>query len=190
MFSNNKKGLLSWEVILIAVSLVITGVVMLFVSFQATALGGDIKNIVPQINYQFPIALTNTFLNMQLDTKDSKAIFNDNENHSVKDLIAEGSDNSLKLVLDYRTKYLTKIDIDSLLSYYNDFSKSQITKDNLLFVNPVEDISSFIHTNEKNNFFYVIKSKENKYFVIYFDNSFYKLKTAPQHQYTNEGVVP
>ncbi len=182
-YFKTRKGVLYQEVVIIAFSLLLTGLFLYLSVSAATNFTGEIEDVLnPDLKSEFESVYIYTFLKQELDSKDKGLFFNDESgNYEVKDLIWLNNDESVERLKQYKKDYLSKTE-NSIQSYYDTLEdKSFFDKANLLYIFSVNNCIVNLKSYTDRSSLYYIKSKDNKDILISFENPTLKTKD-------NEGI--
>ncbi len=179
ILKKNKSCLLYSEYVLVIVSLVITGIVLFFVNNMIGIVQTNYKTTIPQLNYEYPLIVVHSFLEIPLKKEDKKLFENYSNINFVKDLFWINSQKSKKILELYKKEYIEDLTSSqntknsNSLELFNKFSKSNILKEDLLFFdfdiskNNLENINEII---TKTNSLIPIKTQSGTLNLIYFRN--------------------
>jgi hypothetical protein len=150
--------------------------------FLNTSIHGNARdfenNVAPSLEPKFPSAFIETFLEMKVEDND----INDNliqgkSEFKIKDLIYLNTDTSLEVVNLYRNKYIEEIESaknrenlgTDVFENFKDFSGYQFEVSNLLEIERnLDEIPSLEDIKNSDNYFYAIKTKDDKFTLVYF----------------------
>jgi len=180
-FKSKKKSHTTYsEIALIVIAIVAVGFSLFFSSYKLNESKHNL-NKAPQINYEFPNIFINTFLNIKINDEDKKELKLDKDkDYYIKDLIYINSEKSKKIIEKYRVSYIqdslqsTNIkNPENMHDLFMKFSKKNYdtSTDNLLhikYVQKLNEISSLSNYIKSINYYYYIKTSNNKYAIIEF----------------------
>lgn len=169
------------EIALIVISILVVGASLFFSSKSLIDSEDNLDNSLNDLSYNFPSLYINTFLNLKIQKNDSiKLNLNENETYYIKDLIYLNSEQSNKIINKYKNNYInSKINKDNKNNGMNNLFKLfsnteyETTTENLLVVNYIDSLDSLDKLSDEiknKNYYYYIKTIDNKYGVIKFRN--------------------
>ncbi|MDA3856362.1 MAG: hypothetical protein PF569_08955 [Candidatus Woesearchaeota archaeon] len=172
----NKKANIYEEEILAIISIIFIAFVLFMSSKFVIQTNEDINKMAPELSYQFPAVVTHAFLMKKIDKTHLEDLGLDiNNKYFIKDLLKINSEESLKIVDEYKEKYLEKINTNTNsgkkpIEYYEEYSSDSLNIDNLLiYQTNLESISSNLESEiENKNYFFYFKTYDNKYVKIDF----------------------
>ncbi len=101
-----KKGGLPSESIIIFFSLIAISVILFFINNMISIVQVEYESTSPNLNYEFPLAYTNSFLSMPLEKEDKKLFSNYRNINQVKDLFWLNNEKSKELIEKYKNNYV------------------------------------------------------------------------------------
>ena len=166
----NKVGFIISEALIIPFALVIVGFTIFMASSASVADENTFEGLAPQIGYEYPKSVVYIFLNFPISVNDSMGIFGDDKIYTVSDLFWVNSDDSKKLISDYRDIYLDfeDLDFDKSLDLFNRFSKKELKEKDLLmfkFDSKATDLKTEI---SKGNFYLRVPTYDGAESLVYF----------------------
>ena len=166
MYFKSKKGLYQ-GLYLASVATIIMFLTASISLYYSSTFSNSIEESAPQISYEFPKVLVNTFLMQPVLKEDSKKIFGDESNYLVRDLIWYGSEESLKMADEYSDEYILEIESKSngeALDLYGDFSNNYPSK-----ISIKERSDSLLRKQEVlERYTFLILTKDEEYIEVSF----------------------
>jgi hypothetical protein len=191
---NKKTQALYQEIIIAAFSILMVSFALFIASKAVISTNEDINKASPQISYQYPAVFVHTFLMMEIKKEDIKDLnLDENKKYYVKDLLILDEEKYVNKAKEYETKYLElvtkEINNKNPLEFYKEFSKDKdVKEDNLILIETGGSTVPSLDAAIKNkNYFFYIRTINNKYTTIYFKavstNSYYN-PTYEEEKYT------
>jgi hypothetical protein len=176
----SKKAMMYQEVVIIAFSLVLSGLFLFLSVSAATTFGGKLEYLNPELKSEFESVYVYTFLNVELEEEDKELFFLDKTgDYRVKDLIWYNSEESIKRLNYYRDNYIIETE-DYIKNYYSNILKTEFVKNNILNIEATKCVNIDIKSFREKNSVYYIKAREGydssispyNSVIIFFDFSF------------------
>lgn len=175
----SKKAMAFAEFALIVISFVMIGVFLFMTNSSVTQSKQELESITPKVNYDFPAVFIHSFLMYELEEEDIKKISIKNPDTQikfVKDLVWLDSEDSYKMLLDYREKYIDYINSqENMMTYYNSFAEENLRSEDLLEIKQELAFSELPNLNlllENKNYAFYMKTKTQTYTAIYFKGEY------------------
>jgi hypothetical protein len=171
IFSKGKKGFILSEALIIPLSLAIVGMMIFMASTQSVADEQKFEQLTPKLNYEYPKTIVYSFVNFPLSDNDSMSIFGDKNSRVVSDLIWLDSDESKKLIMDYKKTFIdgSGFDFSKNLELYSKFSDDKVSKSDLLKIKFEPGCTGNLESELKNNnFFLRIPKNSGGDVLVYF----------------------
>jgi len=178
-FKNGSKSqMLYQEAIIIVFSLLIISLTLYFVLNNISGVKLAIEKSPKEITYKFPAVFVHTFLYTKVPNEDIANLNLDtNKDYYLKDILYLNTNDSKEIVSKLREDYLVNIKKKSfesstnydLHTYYKEFSKSNYNENRLLFIlTDLSQLPILEDSFEEKNYFYFIKTRDEKYTMVYF----------------------
>ena len=172
----SKKGILAWEGILVAVSIILTSLILIFIGITAYSMKSNFEEIGSvELQYSFPQAYVKTFLYYEITDEDKLLFFKNKDNYyNVADLIWLDTAESKDAVEKYKTKYQEKLlELDktenNIYELYTQFSELDISNEKFLEIYlPKNYIQTDFTEEDKFNNYYLLRTKNNEDIFIFF----------------------
>lgn len=173
--NKNKKGqTLDQDLILAVCSIIVIGIVIVFLYIQTSSAKDTIYEMSPDLYDPFPAAFVYTFLNEEISNEDKKEIgLNENDIYFVKDLFVLDTDLSREIVEKYRKVYLEEqkeiVGDKNCVEYYELFDNVDIDENDLLKINYGKEIAPNLEeVIQQKNYVFYIPTLNDRFTNVYF----------------------